>query len=856
MFLGLDAVDLDLAEEFAGAGVMPTLAALLEQGASVETLAPVGFFVGANWPTIYTGTTASRHGFTCAGEIRGGSYEPRYSGPIDDPPPVWQRLSDEGCRVVSLDAPHARIADQLNGVQLVEWGCHDRHAGTRSYPAERLEDINARYGAHPIGTVPHAEREHYAPCDFVHRAGDQRTAAENAALLDTMQQGVLAKRALSLDLLDEEDWDLFFAVFGEGHCTGHQFWHVHDEDHPWHDPTVRAHIGEDPLRRVYAMLDQTIGNHLERLDAECAAYVLLSHGMRAHYDGTQLLDPILWRLDQNASGYRHRGWLSRAADVGMRNVPAAARATTFSAAANVRRRLAARVPLGYFDEDIPWLGVRRWWAAPNDTVCGSVRLNLEQREPNGRITNDRYRATLGWLADRLAELVNVETGEAAVADVVFTDEQYERTPSDAFGDLIVEWNRAAPIETVWSPAVGVVRVPYEQWRTGDHHRRGLFLARGPGIAPGRRAGCMPVLDIAPTLAASLGFDFNDFDGTPRSDLVPAAVRPPAPFAGQSRRELSDRLAPKPRASRRWARRNDVGPNVCSDRLTIGLAGAHHVTAAGLHETRGEVDALRRRLEEVERAASVATVTAWLRQVDVPEHLLVSVITPTRNRRDLLPRAIESVRAQSYGRWEMLVVDDGSDDGTGGLLDDLCNIEPRLVALRFDHARGASAARNLALEKASGEIVVYLDDDNRFDPEWLRAAVWAFTEYPETNVGYGARVVDNVHRHNQTGVGGLPAMEFLAWDRATFARQNLIDQNVFVHRRGYTNARFDERLTHYSDWDFLLQLTDEEDPREIPVVAACFMTDASERLSDTWGAPEVVAQYEYVCEKTARRRGDA
>ena len=50
----------------------------------------------------------------------------------------------------------------------------------------------------------------------------------------------------------------------------------------------------------------------------------------------------------------------------------------------------------------------------------------------------------------------------------------------------------------------------------------------------------------------------------------------------------------------------------------------------------------------------------------------------------------------------------------------------------------------------------------------RRSVWAFTEYPETNVGYGARVVDDARRHQQIGVGGLPAMEFLAWDRETFA----------------------------------------------------------------------------------------
>ena len=70
-------------------------------------------------------------------------------------------------------------------------------------------------------------------------------------------------------------------------------------------PPGRARLGGDPLRRVYAQLDETIGCHLDRLDEDATAYVLLSHGMRAHYDGTQVLDPILWRLDQHASGYDH-----------------------------------------------------------------------------------------------------------------------------------------------------------------------------------------------------------------------------------------------------------------------------------------------------------------------------------------------------------------------------------------------------------------------------------------------------------------------------------------------------------------------------------------------------------------------
>ena len=97
------------------------------------------------------------------------------------------------------------------------------------------------------------------------------------------------------------------------------------------------------------------------------------------------------------------------------------------------------------------------------------------------------------------------------------------------------------------------------------------------------------------------------------------------------------------------------------------------------------------------------------------------------------------------------------------------------------------------------------------------------------------------------------MQLLEWDRELCATQNIVDQNVLAHRRGFEDARFDEHLTHYSDWDLVLQLTRHEDPLALPAVAACFTTDAPSRLSHVWGAPEVVAQYEYVRAKDERRR---
>ena len=92
--------------------------------------------------------------------------------------------------------------------------------------------------------------------------------------------------------------------------------------------------------------------------------------------------------------------------------------------------------------------------ATDDSVFGSVRFNLDGREPSGRIPRSRKRVVRGVARRSLVELVNVDTGSGAVANVHFTDDHYERSDGDPLGDLLVEWDRDAPIDTVWSPATG------------------------------------------------------------------------------------------------------------------------------------------------------------------------------------------------------------------------------------------------------------------------------------------------------------------------------------------------------------------------------------------------------------------
>ena len=120
--------------------------------------------------------------------------------------------------------------------------------------------------------------------------------------------------------------------------------------------------------------------------------------------------------------------------------------------------------------------------------------------------------------------------------------------------------------------------------------------------------------------------------------------------------------------------------------------------------------------------------------------LVSVIMPVYNRIDTLKDAIDSVLVQSYSNIELIVVDDGSDDGSKELLE---NIEDnRIVLLRNENCKGVSAARNLGLEAANGKYIAYLDSDNLWDSRYLAAMVGAFLELPDAEALYSGQLLYN------------------------------------------------------------------------------------------------------------------
>jgi hypothetical protein len=159
-----------------------------------------------------------------------------------------------------------------------------------------------------------------------------------------------------------------------------------------------------------------------------------------------------------------------------------------------------------------------WFAVPGPTSTAAARLNLVGRERNGVIhPGAQAREALAFLDLALRELVNVDTGHPAIANVE------THAPGEHDGgrrpDLAFRWSAEVPLSRVWSPRLGQLACGPGSWRTGDHRCRSLLLALGPGIARGARRS-LTIPDVTATLAASLDCEMPAVDGRARSDLLP------------------------------------------------------------------------------------------------------------------------------------------------------------------------------------------------------------------------------------------------------------------------------------------------------------------------------------------------
>lgn len=112
---------------------------------------------------------------------------------------------------------------------------------------------------------------------------------------------------------------------------------------------------------------------------------------------------------------------------------------------------------------------------------------------------------------------------------------------------------------------------------------------------------------------------------------------------------------------------------------------------------------------------------------------VSVIIPTYNRAEILPKSVNSVLNQTFEDFELIVVDDASEDHTGSVISGMN--DNRIDYVRHHDNRHVSAARNTGIEHARGEFIAFLDDDDCWLPGKLEQQVRLMNQDPEVGMVY-------------------------------------------------------------------------------------------------------------------------
>lgn len=184
-------------------------------------------------------------------------------------------------------------------------------------------------------------------------------------------------------------------------------------------------------------------------------------------------------------------------------------------------------------------------------------------------------------------------------------------------------------------------------------------------------------------------------------------------------------------------------------------------------------------------------------------MLFSVVIPVFNRRDLLRRTLDTVRAQTFTDFETIVVDDGSTDGTAEYL---ARSAGRAQVIRQDN-RGPGAARNAGVAHAAGSYVAFLDSDDLWFPWTLEALARAIEAAAGPSL-MAARYIDFAEERLLNGVHQTP----LRWRRfddffssshqpiAAGAGVLVVDRSMFLAAGGFTN-----RVVNGEDIDLVLRL---------------------------------------------------
>jgi predicted AlkP superfamily phosphohydrolase/phosphomutase len=548
LIIGLDAATLDLIGPWLAQGKLPTLAALMKNGAWGRLASIVPPITPPAWTSFMTGKNPGKHGIFHFLEARPGTYELSYlNGASRRAKTVWRMLSDAGYSVGTMNIPFTYPPEHLNGFQISGMDTPSDKSPF-VYPAELHAELVDLLGRFELD---------------IRYLGYMSTDVRRERVLAEMEKLDRQWLSATLYLMEQHPVEVMMCTFMSIDTVQHYFWHYMDPSHYLHNPAAVERFG-DAILRVYERLDDAVRQLLQKVCKDTSILVVSDHGGGPTSDRVVYLNRYLAQLGLLHYCKDERSALRKLTQTIVRGSYTWLRGTLGS---RQKSYLARTLPAlrKWFEAAFTSFSAIDW--SRTKAYCSevlasppSIWINVKGVKPCGIVEQHEYEPLVKLITEKLKELKDPRNNEPIIKRILRRDEIFHGPYANEAADLVLDWwetshfsTRPSFPEDTLKPAVEIhERRPSTESEWGGTHRRdGILIAHGEPFKKGSEIHGARLIDMAPTILHLLGQPVpEDMDGRVLEELFepafitrnPVKVRASEVFDGGRGRDYTDEEA--------------------------------------------------------------------------------------------------------------------------------------------------------------------------------------------------------------------------------------------------------------------------------------------------------------------------